>query len=416
MSFITDIFASKIEGMNILQLTNKIPYPPKDGGAIATLNISLGLQSHGHDITILGMNTSKHYSDLNKLPDHINKNIDIREVKTDTHINFIDAFNNLLFSRLPYTGTRFFTKDYARKLANLLNEKNFDVVQLEGLYMCYYIPVIKKHSKALVAFRAHNLEHEIWERVAQQDASFLRKIYLKNLSSRIKRFKKQILNTYDLLIPITQRDALTFEQIGNIRPTCVIPAGLDMENFKNYSGDIVFPNPFFIGTLDWFPNQEGLVWFVENVWDKIIGQHKEIEFHVAGRNAPQWLRKMLKAKPGIIFHGEVDDAAEFMGKNAIMIAPLFSGSGMRVKVIEGMAMGKAILTTTIGAEGIPVENGKNIFIEDEPHDFAAKLNHLIENKKLFDDIGKNAVKFVAENFDNGKISSKLAGFYQSHLR
>ncbi|TVQ90347.1 MAG: glycosyltransferase [Bacteroidetes bacterium] len=401
--------------MKILQLTNKIPFPPRDGGAIATLNISLGLQALGHDITILGMNTSKHYTDLSKLPDYISNSIDIREVKTHTHINFADAFINLLFSRLPYTGTRFFTEEYSRILVKLLNEKNFDVVQIEGLYMCYYIPLIKKHSKALVAFRAHNLEHEIWERVANQDSSFLRKIYLKNLSLRIKRFKNQILNTYDLLIPITQRDALIFEQMGNIRPICVIPAGLDKEKFLNYHGNKISPNVFFIGTLDWFPNQEGLVWFIDHVWDKIIEKHKEIEFHVAGRNAPEWLRKMLESKPGVFFHGEVDDAAEFMQKSAIMIAPLFSGSGMRVKVIEGMAMGKAIITTSVGAEGIPVENGKNIFIEDEPYNFAVKLNHLIENKKLFDDIGKNAVKFVAENFDNHKISSKLADFYQSHL-
>jgi polysaccharide biosynthesis protein PslH len=402
--------------MKILQLTNKIPYPPKDGGAIATLNISMGLHSLGHEITLLGMNTTKHYTDMDDLPQTLKSSIDIRDVKVDTDLSFRAAFKNLFFSRMPYNAERFFNEGFIHSLENLLKEKEFDVVQLEGLYMSWYIDIIRKHSNAIIALRAHNIEHEIWQRAAIQERSFFKKIYFKTLARRIKKFKLRILNTYDLLLPITKRDASHYFELGNTRPAFVVPAGYDVARLNPDSAEVNFPNLFFIGTLDWFPNQEGVVWFLEKVWDKLYSVNPGLEFHVAGRNAPLWLEEKLRSKEGVIYHGEIDDAHSFIVRNAIMIAPLFSGSGMRVKIIEGMALGKTIVTTTIGAEGIPVSDGINIIIEDEPDHFAEKIDLLIKNKELFDDIGHNAVEFVSQNFDNHKISASLADFYKKHIR
>lgn len=402
--------------MKILQLTNKIPYPPKDGGAIATLNISLGLHSLGHEITLLGMNTTKHYTDMDDLPRTLKSSIEIRDVKVDTDLSFKAAFRNLFFSRMPYNAERFFNEDFIHALEDLLKEKDFDVVQLEGLYMSWYIGIIRKHSNAIIALRAHNIEHEIWHRAAMQERSFFKRLYFKTLSRRIKRFKLSILNTYDLLLPITKRDASHYFELGNTRPAFVVPAGYDVARLNPDSGEVNFPNLFFIGTLDWFPNQEGVVWFLEKVWDKLYSINPGLEFHVAGRNAPVWLEEQLRSKEGVIYHGEIDDAHAFIVRNAIMIAPLFSGSGMRVKIIEGMALGKTIVTTTIGAEGISVSDGINIVIEDEPDHFAEKVDLLIKNKELFDDIGQNAVEFVSQNFDNHKISASLADFYKKHIR
>jgi len=401
--------------MKILQLTNKMPFPPKDGGAIATLNISMGLHLLGHEITLLGMNTIKHYTHMDDLPETLRNNIDIRDVNVDTNLSFRAAFKNLFFSRLPYNAVRFFNKDFTHTLVNLLKEKDFDVVQLEGLYMSWYINTIRKHSKAIIALRAHNIEHEIWHRAATHERSFFKKIYFRILAGRIKKFKLSILNTYDLLLPITKRDASQYFELGNTRPAFVVPAGYDVARLNLGSGEVNFPNIFFIGTLDWFPNQEGVVWFLEKVWGKLLNTNPGLEFHIAGRNAPVWLEEKLKSEEGVIYHGEIDDARAFIMRNAIMIAPLFSGSGMRVKIIEGMALGKTIVTTTIGAEGISVSDGINIIIEDEPEHFTKKINLLIKNKELFDDIGSSAVKFVSQNFDNSKISASLADFYIKHL-
>lgn len=401
--------------MKILQLANKIPYPPKDGGAIATLNIAKGLAERGHEVTILGMNTSKHYFDLNLLPESLKNKIIFRDVKIDTGLSIFSGLLNLLFSGYPYNAVRFFNHKFEEALKRILQENEFDIIQLEGLYLMYYIDIIRQNSNARVAFRAHNIEHEIWERSALQERSILKKYYLKVLSKRIKNFKLKILNKYDILIPITKRDENQFLIFGNKMPTIVIPVGTDVEKDISAADEINFPGVFFIGTLDWFPNQEGLIWFLEQVWPKVIAIVPDITFHVAGRNAPPWLASRLKNSPNTHFYGEIDNAREFIDQNALMIAPLFSGSGMRVKIIEGMARAKAILTTQIGAEGIDVENGRHILIENNDTDFAAQIVELMRNKSRYISIGKNAREFVEHNYDNQKIVQNLEAFYMKNI-
>lgn len=401
--------------MRILQLTNKIPYPPKDGGAIATLNISKGLARLGHEIDILGMNTDKHFVDLSQIPSDIAQLLAIYEVRINTRLSILDAAKNLFFSHYPYNAERFFNQPYTLALEKLLQHQEYDIIQLEGLYLAFYIPIIRKHSNARIALRAHNIEHEIWDRNAQQESSIIKKWYLKKLSRRIKRFKLSILNHYDFLVPITERDAAQYKRLGNTKPIHVVPAGYDMPPEMLYSESADFPSLFFIGALDWFPNQEGLLWFLDKVWPDLRVKHSSLEFHIAGRNAPKWIQKRFTDSPNVKFHGEIDDAHQFINQYAVMIAPLFSGSGMRVKIIEGMALGKTIVTTSIGAEGIDVVSGKHLMVEDNEQDFLKSIDQVLTNRSLFDAIGNEAFDFVKNRYNNHRISESLANFYEQHL-
>ena len=203
--------------MRILQLTNKTPWPPTDGGAIATLNLSKGFFLLGNPVTILAMNTEKHFTRLEDIPEHLAAQIRFKLVDVPARITFLGAMGNLLFSDLPYNATRFISEDYSKALIELLKEEEFDVIQLEGLYMCPYIPLIRKHSKALIAYRAHNIEYEIWER-AQKVASGFQRFYLNLLAKRIKQFGMSYLNTYDVVVAITDRDGEHLDRLGNIKP------------------------------------------------------------------------------------------------------------------------------------------------------------------------------------------------------
>ncbi|MFW5758157.1 MAG: glycosyltransferase family 4 protein [Bacteroidota bacterium] len=397
--------------MKILQLANKIPYPPRDGGAIATLNISLGLAELGHEVTVLGMNTPKHFTDISALPPKIKNTIRIFDVEVDTDINLWYAFTNLLFSKLPYNATRFFSRKFEKQLIGLLKKEHFDIIQLEGLYLCFYIDTIRKYSKALISLRAHNIEYEIWERSANFEKNYFKRKYFYLLARRIRRFELNYLNKYDLLLPITSRDARKYNRMGNQLPSQTIPVGYDLDNLSLKKGNVKFPSLFFIGTLDWFPNQEGLIWFLENVWIELLEMNPGLSFHIAGRNAPLKMKKLFRKYRNVVFHGEVEDGELFIRENAIMIAPLFSGSGMRVKIIEGMAMGKTIVTTSIGAEGIDVVHEHNIIIEDLSFDFIAQINALVRDKKRFERIGRNAAIFIQSHYNNKTISKTLAEFY-----
>ncbi len=399
--------------MRILQVNNKVPYPAKDGGAIACMNLVKGFSHLGHDVTVLSMNTAKHHVLLDEIPGEIANLADFRMVEVPAPINAFNAFLNLCFSSKPYNAVRFINKDFRAALKDLLEEKEFDVVQLEGLYVCPYIPFIRKKTKALVVYRAHNVEFEIWERTAML-AKGLKRLYLKNLSKRIKKLETAILNEYDVLVPITKRDERILYELGNIRPTHVSQTGIDssalIPNIKNME----YPSVFHIGSMEWAPNQEALLWFLESCWPKIHEKYPKMNFYAAGRNAPNWLIQKLD-QPNVVFKGEVDDAYDFMNSKAIMVVPLFSGSGMRIKIIEGLALGKGIVSTSIGAEGIEIENGKHLLIANTSDEFIQAISELVENRNLHDELGRNAIDFIHENFDNLAAAGKLVDFYKTFL-
>lgn len=398
--------------MRILQLMNKVPWPPKDGGAIACLNLTKGFSMLGHEVTVLSMNTSKHHIRIKDMPADLRSKADFRLVEVPASINWIEATLNLLFSRLPYNAQRFISDEFSHELAKLLTEKSFDVIQLEGLYLCPYIPVIRKYSDALISYRAHNIEYEIWERTATLSEGFRSK-YLRNLSKRIKRFEVSYLNTYDLLVPITDRDGIILDKLGNSKPRHTSQTGIDFASLVPTARKLEFPSLFHIGALDWAPNQEGLIWFFNNCWPKIHSQNPELKFYLAGRNAPDWFERLIKQE-GVEYLGEINDAYDFINSKAVMVVPLFSGSGMRIKIIEGMALGKPIVTTDIGTEGIPTENGKNILIANDADRFVDAINQLIHDRDLSNRIGKSAIGFIQEKFDNLSQAEALIEFYKQH--
>ncbi|AHW58659.1 Glycosyltransferase involved in cell wall bisynthesis [Draconibacterium orientale] len=400
--------------MNILQVTNKVPFPARDGGAIACMNLTKGFSQLGNRVTVLAMNTLKHHVHPDEIPDEINQLATFKLVDVPAQINAFAALANLLFSRKPYNAVRFINKNFSTALVDLISENQFDIIQFEGLYVCPYIPLIRKYSNATLVYRAHNIEFEIWERAAKLSRG-LKKIYLQNLSKRIKRFETGLLNSYDLLVPITDRDGNILDSLGNIKDKQVSPTGIDSSVVVPDTSSLEFPSLFHIGSLEWAPNQDGLLWFIKNCWTKIHNKYPDLRFYIAGRNAPRWLIDKLNVE-GVFFEGEVNDAYQFMNSKAIMIVPLFSGSGMRIKIIEGMALGKSIVSTSIGAEGINVSDGANILMANEATRFIKAVSNLLEDRDCFERIGRNASLFIQQNFDNLVLSKRLIGFYKQYTK
>ncbi len=400
--------------MKILQVTNKVPYPVIDGGAIACMNLARGFSLLGHTVTILAMNTIKHHITLIEIPESVKELAEFKLVDVPAKISPVSALLNLLFSTKPYNATRFISKPFAKELQKVLQENNYDIIQLEGLYVCPYIPLIKKYSKAKIIYRAHNIEHEIWSRTAVM-AHGLEKWYLKNLSKRIKSFEVNTLNKYDLLVPITSRDGEILNKLGNNKPVHVSQTGIDSSVLIPNSKNLIHPTLFHIGSLEWAPNQEGLIWFFDNCWDTVREKYPDLQFFIAGRNAPAWFQKKMNL-PNVVFKGEVADAYEFINSKSIMVVPLFSGSGMRIKIIEGMALGKPIITTAVGTEGISTTSGVNIVVAENTEGFVQSITDLIEDREYFDKISKNAIEYIHENFDNLSSAGSLIDFYKKYIR
>ena len=399
--------------MKILLLANKFPYPAKDGGSIATLNLGKSLASLGHEVTVMAINTSKHFTDPDTVPQELKDSLRLTGIPVNTDINLIKLGLNFLFSSLPYNAERFISKDYDAAIRKLLGREQFDIIQLEGLYLAPYLGTVRSFSRAKVVMRAHNIEHEIWARAAGLEKG-IKRFYMKHLTARIRKMELNYLNRYDAVLPITSRDESELKKLGCNLPSLVVPMGINVHEMVPDHSGMEYPSVFHIGALDWIPNQEGLSWFFENVWQKVIEHHPDVKFYLAGRNAPEYYQSL--PYKNVVFLGEVDDAYDFMRSKAVMIVPVLSGSGMRIKIIEGMALGKAIVTTSIGTEGIATTSGQNIFIADDPGEFASMVVRLLENENFYLEIGENARKFIADHFDNMAICKSLTTFYQNLCR
>jgi len=395
--------------MKVLQLCNKPPYPAVDGGCIAIKNISTGLLAANVELKIISVSTSKHPFIKEDFPNDFLRKTKATGVFVDTRINIIDAFSALVTSD-SYNVSRYFSTDFDRELVAVLKEESFDVIQLESLFMTPYLGTIRKLSKAKVVLRSHNLEHLIWERLANVEKKSAKRIYLKHLSAKLKQYEKRVLNEVDGIAAISFDDQKRYRSLECSIPLITIPFGIDMDKYQVQRTEVESPVSFcHIGSMNWSPNIEGVNWFLDDILPKI--KNKAFKVHLAGREMPSYLMNSNESKVSI--HGEVSFANDFINEHDVMIVPLLSGSGMRIKIIEAMALGKAVITTSVGVEGINAVNGESVIIANSPSEFALAIDDLMSDPLKTAEIGKRARLIVEAKYDNRGIINALTNFYQT---
>lgn len=403
------------ESRRILVICSKFPYPPKDGGTMAMMSMIKGFADAGHDVSVLTMNTPKHYVNLGSLPQEIREAAEFIAVDVNTDVRFLDAFANLLFSKESYHVKRFTSTPFRSELERLLERNTFDIIQLETLFMAPYLDSIRKYAPdALVSYRAHNVEHEIWSRRSKNELNPVRKVVIETTAIRIEEYERKMIasNPFDAIIPITGRDSGALNKMGNKSPSYVCPAGMEFRE-KEKKSEILWPSLFYLGALDWEPNKEGLRWFMKNVWPRIKKKHPKLIFHIAGRNMASEFYSIKDEN--VVVYGEVDSAQEFIQDKGIMIVPILSGSGMRVKILEGLANRKGIVATRIAAEGMGVRGGEHLYLADAPQDFADAISTLVENRSLYDLLADQGYEFAKKKFSNENVVGGLLGFYEKQM-
>ena len=403
--------------MKILQLTKKFPYPVKDGEVIGIINLTIGFHAHGHQVQVLALNTNKHYFDVAKLPKHVAAIAAFKSVDITTDVKPIDAFLNL-FSSKSYNVERFYSKEYEQELHQMLTREKFDFILLEGIYLMQYIDMIRKAQKdsavnrnTPVVQRPQNVEYVIWQRLADTESNPLKKWYLGFLAKRMKQFELGMMNKADVLIPVSQTDLDIFKSYGCKIPSVAIPTGYVFDTLPEIKQQSESNSVAFIGGMDWMPNREGVEWFIQKVWPLVLAEITDAQFYLAGRNFPEEISNLNVQ--GLHIVGEVEDAKAFVQQHSIAIVPLFAGSGMRVKIVEAMAWGRAIVSTSVGAESLAYTHAKDILIADNESTFAQEVIAVLRNNSLRMELGKNAQDLIREKYDNRKISAEIVSFIKS---
>ena len=398
--------------MKVLQICHKPPIPTIDGGCIAINNISKSLIDELGSIKILTLSTYKHPFKIISFSNEYLKKTSIESSYVDTRFKVGDAIISLLKNN-SYNISRFYSVDFKKLIIKTLENSNYDVIVLESLFTCNYIKTIKEYSSSKIILRSHNIEYKIWDKISIKSSNPFKKIYFKILSNQLKKYELKILKKIDGVACISDNYKNEFNGLDFKLKIETIPFGININNYR-FNDKIIDEKKlkfFHIGAMDWLPNSEATKWLIDEIWPEIHKLIPKAELHLAGKNMPDWINSNQKLN--IYNHKEVKNSLKFISEYDIMLVPVLSGSGIRVKIIEGMALGKAIISTSLGAEGIDYKKDENLMIANSVEEFCENAKKISSGNLNQKKIGLNARKLVEKNHNQKKISKKLVSFLES---
>ena len=405
--------------MKLLVIGNRVPWPLHDGGAIATYGMLRSLAENGAEVHFFTFNTKKHFAEIATIEKYFGF-CKVYLQPLDAGVRVGKALLNLLTGG-SYHMERYDDGRAALALGELMDSEGFDVVLVEGLYSVpvYLRAVSARRYSTPAAYRAHNLEYQIWARLATATANPLKKWYLQLQAKRLQKFEQHTWSTFQAIVPIVKTDAHAIKQyLEGIKSTSQTEKSTPTTQFHTYQPGIAIERPFafihkplslfHIGSMEWQANEQGVMWFLHKVWPLLLVKYPQAQFHLAGKALSKSDPRFFQT--GVINHGEVPDAEDFMQQHGIMIVPLQAGSGIRIKTLEAMALGVPVVSTTVGAQGLEITQSQELILADQPADFAQAIAHLLGNPAIAQQQTTAARVYVEQYHNLKRNTAELLGF------
>jgi glycosyltransferase involved in cell wall biosynthesis len=394
----------------ILIVCNRVPYPLTDGGALAMYAMIEGWHRAGRHVHVLAMNTSKHRTTEAQLPSLFREISGFGMVDVDTDIRLLPVLRNLVASDKPEHADRFYHKTFENRLVALLNIIRPGLIQFESIYLHEYVSAVRKHSSARIIQRLHNVEGEVWQRLANGAQNYWKRGYLRLLARRVTQYEQRVWRESDGLITISNKDLLAVKNSGCRTPAYNIPYGTKLTSEFSNPGIPGTWTAYHIGAMDWKPNCEAMEWMRTAIVPEIVARLPDFAFHFAGRKMPEEF--LSERQISFFCHGEVADAQAFLSDKQVLIVPLRSGSGIRVKTLEAMTAGKLVISTTVGIQGIEALDKIHFLRADTPQEFAEAVCWVMQHKELAVKIIHNARDLVDNNHNQDRLMAALNEFVE----
>lgn len=398
----------------ILIVTNRIPYPLQDGGALAMHGMIEGYLQQGWEVGLLSMNTARHPVVQEVFEKKYGGLSFLQLEPFDNQLKPTRLLGNLIFSQLPEHVQRFYHPHFEQQLLAAIDEFSPDVIQMESTFLASYMPAIRKVTNAPVVLRMHNVEYQIWQRSAQTSKGW-RSRYYKILAARMESWEERAWDLFDLLLPITREDADVVKAIGLKTPVCTVPFGITLLE-PPPAVPLSFLKAFHIGAMDWQPNREAIQWFIKSVWPRVQEVAPEFRFNIAGRHLEAGFCAPLPN--GITNFGTVESASTFLLDNEVLIVPLLAGGGLRIKILESMAAGKLVISTSVGMQGIAAGPQQHFLLADTIAEMVGAIKMVVNEPQAAALIAMAGQALVRENFNaeviNTMLSRRVAKLIREH--
>ncbi len=402
--------AGKHPGMKILWVKAGGLVPPDTGGKIRSYNIlrQLARQNSVTLFSFYGAHDNDLHPGLNATFDRV-VCVPLNLPAARSSAELID-YGLGLFSFQPYNTTKYCRADVRQKLDVLLRNETYDVILVDFLAAAGVIPWDSPTPKVLFT---HNVEATIWRRHYQVAANPLWKAISWLEWRRMEAAERRYLRLADHVLTVSEADRNDFAALIDARKLTVIPTGVDVDYFQPLPVEEAADSLVFTGSMDWLPNEDAILYFVEAILPLIKQQCPAVSLEVVGRSPSRRLQVLAETEKSIRLTGWVEDIRPFLARGSVCIVPLRIGGGTRLKIFEAMAMSKAVVSTTIGAEGLPVQNGENILLADTPEDFANSVVSLLRDSNKRKALGAAARALVQEKYSWQTVTESFAQILQT---
>ena len=391
--------------MKVLVIDEEIPFPLNTGKRIRTWNL-LGRLKEKHDITFFSWGQGQAPAEF----EGVRFESFGRELPSMSGAGFYANLGLNLFSPRPFSVDRHVTAEFRSKVRQLLDRERFDLVH------CEWTPYIEAmrglSTKFPTILSAHNVEAHIWERYLQTETNPLKREYIRIQHRKFERFERKAALGCAHVTAVSYEDASVFRSYGCEHVT-VVPNGVDQDYFQVRESEVLPHSMVFTGSMDWRPNQDGIAHFLKEIFPLVRNRISDATFTIVGRKPPEWLRDMARAMSGVRVTGTVDDVRPFIAEAALYVVPLRVGGGSRLKILEALAMQKPVLSTSVGAEGLNLEDGEHVLLRDTPQAFADAAVAALMAPDDLSDLAKRGRGRVLERYTWDRIALAMGDVWES---
>jgi glycosyltransferase involved in cell wall biosynthesis len=389
--------------MKILFIHKQILFPHDTGGKIRALNVLRHL-ARWHDVTYLcnlRPGEEGHVPEMATLGLRI-ETVMAQQSRPGSWRFYKDLALNLL-SPYPFTIVRNYDPRLAARAHALVESRHYDLVICDCPQMALHAMDLKGPVKILFQ---HNVEAQIFQRHAALSGGRLRSHYMGLQWKKMRRFEAECGKRFDAVIAVSEQDRQTFQRDYAWGHVSAIDTAVDVDYFR-LRGNAEQPDRVvFVGSMDWLPNQDGVQYFLRHVWPHIRRARPSATFQVVGRNPPLDVQR-LGGVDGVEIVGTVPDVRPYLAEAAVVVVPLLVGGGTRLKIFEAMAMGKAVVSSSIGAEGLPVTAGEHLVLADSSSDFAEAVTRLLDEPRCRLELGKAAHSLVTRRYGSETVARQF---------
>ena len=379
--------------MKVLWVNTNFMHPTTKGGQIRTLEMLRHLH-RWHEIHYVAIENPSHPEGPTRAHEYSSKSYPFRyRIPDKRSVSFWLELVRGLISPEPVAVERFHPPGMRAFLEELIEREHFDRAVVDHLAPTSYFPCLER-----AVFFQHNVETVIWRRRAEHSTNALSRWYNGIQARRMFEYERRVSLAAGRIVAVSETDAQVMRELFNVKDVAVIPTGVNLEYFARPESAGVKTDLVFVGSMDWMPNVDGVLWFAREVLPIIRRRRPGCTLTIAGRLPPPEILRLSQEDPAIRATGTVPDIRPFVWEAAISVVPLRIGGGTRLKIYESMAAGVPVVSTTVGAEGLSVNPPDDIRIADSAEDFAACCLELLESAEARRNVAAAALQMVASRF------------------